>query len=93
MKEAPAAEAVAAAGDAEKLREALEDVLTILGDPSGYCESDRTEVAQAVAHVERALGRRPQDRWRRARQVDPGAVTSDARPIKNSDATQVTPAT
>lgn len=50
-----------------RLRDALEDVLTILGNPAAYCEHDRTEVAQAVAEAERALGRRPEPAWRRLR--------------------------
>lgn len=49
----------------ERLREALEGVLMILGNPNGYCSDDRTEVAQAVAEVERALGRRAQPDWRK----------------------------
>jgi hypothetical protein len=49
--------------EARRMREALEDVLVILGDPAGYCENDRTEIAQAVARIERALGRRPEPSW------------------------------
>ena len=44
--------------EVERLREALEGVLVMLGKPEGYCENDRTEVAHAVAEAERALGRR-----------------------------------
>jgi hypothetical protein len=44
--------------EVERLREALEGVLIILGNPEGYCERDQTEVAHAVAEAERALGRR-----------------------------------
>ena len=44
--------------EVERLREALEGILVILGKPEGYCENDRTEVAHAVAEAERALGRR-----------------------------------
>ncbi len=40
-----------------RLREGLEGVLLILGNPAGYSENDRTEVAHAVAEAERALGR------------------------------------
>ena len=42
----------------ERMREALEGVLTILGNPAGYCEDDRTEVAHAKAEAERGLGLR-----------------------------------
>jgi hypothetical protein len=42
----------------ERLREALEGVLTILGNPDGYCLDDRTEVAHARAEAERGLERR-----------------------------------
>jgi hypothetical protein len=49
----------------QRLREGLEGVLTILGNPAGYCENDRVEVEQAIAEVERALGRRPEPQWRR----------------------------
>ena len=59
-----AAAAEAEASEARRLREALEDLLVILGDPAGYCEDDRTEVAQAVAKIERALGRRAEPVWR-----------------------------
>ena len=45
--------------EVERLREALEGVRLILGNPEGYCEDDRTEVAHAVAEAERALGQRP----------------------------------
>lgn len=38
-----------------QLREALEDALIILGNPAGYCENDRTEVAHAVARIKRGL--------------------------------------
>ena len=49
----------------QRLRDGLEGVLTIIGNPEGYCENDRLEVAQAVAEAERALGRRPPPVWRR----------------------------
>lgn len=48
-----------------RLKDGLEGVLTILGNPEGYCEDDRVEVGQAVAEAERALGRRPDAQWRR----------------------------
>jgi hypothetical protein len=38
-----------------RLREAIEDALIILGNPAGYCENDRTEVAHAVARIKRGL--------------------------------------
>ena len=41
------------------LREALEDVLVILGNPATYHEDDRTEVTHAVGRVKRALGLAP----------------------------------
>ena len=59
---APAAESANA--EARRLRAALEDLLVILGDTVGYCEHDRTEIAQAVARIERALGRRVEPAWR-----------------------------
>jgi len=49
----------------ERLRQGLEGVLTTLGNPAGYCENDRVEVEQAIAEVERTLGRRPALQWRR----------------------------
>lgn len=49
----------------QRLKDGLEGVLTILGDPQGYCENDRVEVEQAIEEVERALGRRPEPEWRR----------------------------
>ena len=42
----------------ERMREALEGVLTILGNPEGYCVDDRVEVAHAKAEAERGLGLR-----------------------------------
>ena len=42
-----------------RLREALEDVLVILGDPVTYHEDDRTEVAHAVGRAKRSLGLAP----------------------------------
>lgn len=42
-----------------RLREALEDVLVILGDPATYHEDDRTEVAHAVGRAKRGLGLAP----------------------------------
>jgi hypothetical protein len=39
-----------------RLREALDDVLVILGDPATYHEDDRTEVAHAVGRAKRGLG-------------------------------------
>ena len=38
------------------LREPLEDLLIILGNPAGYCEDDRREVAEAILEIHRALG-------------------------------------
>ena len=49
----------------KRLREALEGVLIILGNPAGYCENDRSEVVDAIASVDRALGKRPERAWRR----------------------------
>lgn len=43
-----------------KLREALEDVLVILGDPTTYHEDDRSEVVHAIGRVKRALGLAPE---------------------------------
>lgn len=42
----------------DEVREALEGVLTILGNPDGYCADDRVEVAHAKAEAERGLGLR-----------------------------------
>ena len=38
-----------------RLRKALDDALIILGNPAGYCDDDRTEVAHAVARIKRGL--------------------------------------
>jgi len=43
-------------GENARLRETLADVLVILGNPAGYCEHDRREVAEAVLEIQRALG-------------------------------------
>ena len=43
-----------------RLRETLEDLLVILGNPAGYCEHDRREVAEAVLQIQRALADAPQ---------------------------------
>ncbi len=42
-----------------RLREALDDALVILGNPAGYCEDDRTEVAHAVSRIRRGLQASP----------------------------------
>ncbi len=46
--------------ESARLREALEDVLVILGDPATYHEDDRTEVVHAIGRVKRALGLAPE---------------------------------
>lgn len=51
----------------QRMRDGLEGVLTILGNPAGYCDNDRGEVEQAIVEAERALGRRAAPQWRRLR--------------------------
>lgn len=57
LRDRPPSPSVSAATAIAYLRETLEGLQTILGDPAGYAAEDRDEIREALAEIDHALAR------------------------------------